>query len=179
MGLIADVDGGSVAVDTALFIYFIEEHEAYLPLVETLFTEIAHSRLAAVTSAITLLEVLVVPCRAGDENLARRYEALLTRSRGLTLLDLSHDQLRAAAQLRGVRPPDPNAGRTSARGRVGCALHGTRHERPPNAVSPESPEPAGAAAERLPREPIESPRQFCEGGLASSLCELGSFESLM
>jgi len=104
VGLIADVGDGPVAVDTALFIYFIEEHEAYLPLVEALFTEIAHSRLAAVTSAITLLEVLVVPYRAGDENLARRYEALLTRSRGLTLLDLSHDQLRAAAQLRGVRP---------------------------------------------------------------------------
>lgn len=104
MGLIADVGDGPVAVDTAPFIYFIEEHEAYLPLVETLFTEIAHGRLAAVTSGITLLEVLVVPYRTGDENLARRYEALLTHSRGLTLLDLSHDQLRAAAQLRGVRP---------------------------------------------------------------------------
>lgn len=104
MGLIADVGDGPVAVDTALFIYFIEEHDAYLPLVEPLFTEVAHSRLAAVTSAITLLEVLAVPYRTGDENLARRYEALLTRSRGLTLMDLSHDQLRAAAQLRCVRP---------------------------------------------------------------------------
>jgi predicted nucleic acid-binding protein len=104
VGLIADVGVGPVAVDTALFIYFIEEHEAYLPLVEALFTEVAHYRLAAVTSAVTLLEVLVVPYRAGDEHLARRYEALLTRSRGLTLTDLSHDQLRAAAQLRAVRP---------------------------------------------------------------------------
>jgi predicted nucleic acid-binding protein len=104
VGLIADVGDGPVAVDTALFVYFIEEHDAYLPLVESLFTEIAHSRLTAVTSAITLLEVLVAPYRAGDEDLARRYEALLTRSQGLTLMDLSRDQLRAAAQLRGIRP---------------------------------------------------------------------------
>jgi uncharacterized protein len=53
--------------------------------------------------------VLVVPYRAGDRTLADRYEALLTRSRGIQLVDATRDQLRAAAQLRaatGVRTPD-------------------------------------------------------------------------
>ena len=62
-----------------------------------------------VTSAITLLEVLVVPYRAGNRPLAERYEALLMRSRGVRVVDLSVDQLRAAAQLRatfGVKTPD-------------------------------------------------------------------------
>lgn len=104
MGLIADVGNGPVALDSALFIYFIEEHPVYLRLVESLFTEIATGRLAAVTSAVTLLEVLVVPYRAGDESLARRYEAQLTHSRGLTMLDIDKNQLRAAAQLRAVYP---------------------------------------------------------------------------
>ena len=104
MGLIAELGDGPVAIDTALFIYFIEEHPVYLPLVESLFVEVTEGRLAAVTSAITLLEVLVVPYRAGDADLARRYEALLTRSRGLTIVELTRDQLRAAAQLRGARP---------------------------------------------------------------------------
>ncbi len=104
MGLIADLGDGPVAVDTALFIYFIEEHPRYLPLVEPLFLEIAQGRLTAVTSAVTLLEVLVIPYRVGDAELARRYEGLLTRSRGLTLIDATRDQLRAAAQLRGARP---------------------------------------------------------------------------
>lgn len=61
------------------------------------------------TSALTLLEVLVVPYRAGNRSLAERYEALLTRGRGVQLVDLSHDQLRATAQLRattGVKTPD-------------------------------------------------------------------------
>ena len=55
------------------------------------------------------MEVLVVPYRAGNRSLAQRYEALLTRGRGIRLIDLSYDQLRAAAQLRGatgVKTPD-------------------------------------------------------------------------
>lgn len=62
-----------------------------------------------VTSALTLMEVLVVPYRAGNRMLAERYEALLTRSRGVRLVDLSRDHLRAAAHLRattGVTTPD-------------------------------------------------------------------------
>jgi hypothetical protein len=36
MGLMADLGGGPVGVDTAVFIYFIEEHPQFLPLVEPL-----------------------------------------------------------------------------------------------------------------------------------------------
>jgi len=45
----------------------------------------------------------VVP-QVGIESrcLAQRYEELLTRSRGLRLVELGRTQLRAAAQLRGV-----------------------------------------------------------------------------
>ncbi len=60
-------------------------------------------------SALTLLEVMVVPYRAGNQALAERYEQLFTRSRGILLIDLSRDQLRAAAQLRataGMKTPD-------------------------------------------------------------------------
>jgi len=39
MGLMADVGRGPVGVDTAIFIYFIEEHPRFLPLVEPLFRE--------------------------------------------------------------------------------------------------------------------------------------------
>jgi predicted nucleic acid-binding protein len=52
---------------------------------------------------------LVVPYRAEDRPLAERYEQLLTRSRGIRIIDLSRDQLRDAAQLRaatGVKTPD-------------------------------------------------------------------------
>ena len=109
MGLLSELGAGPVALDTAAFIYLIEEHATFLPVVEPLFAAIDEGRLSAVTSALTLLEVLVVPLRHGDVALARRYEALLARGRGLTLVDVSRAVLRDAAALRavtGMRTPD-------------------------------------------------------------------------
>jgi len=109
VGLIKDLATGNIGVDTAVFIYFIEEHPRFLPLILPLFRGADEGKRALVTSALTLLEVLVVPYRAGNSPLAERYEALLTRGRGVRLVDLSHDHLRAAAQLRaatGVKTPD-------------------------------------------------------------------------
>jgi hypothetical protein len=104
----ADLGGGPVGVDTAIFIYFIEEHPQFLPLLEPLFREVNSGRKELVTSALTLLEVSVVPYRSGDHLLAGRYEALLTQSRGVHVADISGDHLRAAAQLKaatGVKTP--------------------------------------------------------------------------
>lgn len=109
MGLMADLGPGPVAIDTAVFIYFIEEDPRFLPLIDPLFREADQGSRELVTSALTLLEVLVVPYHAGNRLLADRYEALLTRSRGIRLVDLTRDQLRAAAQLRastGIKTPD-------------------------------------------------------------------------
>lgn len=100
---------GRVGVDTAIFIYWIEEDPRFMPLVEPLFEEVAAGTREMVTSALTLLELLVVPYRAGNADLAQRYEELLTNSRGIAVIDLSRDQLRIAAQLRaatGVKTPD-------------------------------------------------------------------------
>ena len=109
MGLIDDLGRDQVGVDTAVFIYFIEEHPTFLPVILPLFREADAGKRALVTSALTLLEVLVVPYRAGNRPVAERYEALLTRGRGVQLVDLSRDHLRAAAQLRaatGAKTPD-------------------------------------------------------------------------
>lgn len=109
MGLVGQLGSGPVAVDTVAFIYLIEEHPTFLPVVAPLFEAADGGKRDIVTSALTLLEVLVVPYRAGDSALAHRYEALLTRSRGLHVVAIDRHQLRAAAQLRatyGVRTPD-------------------------------------------------------------------------
>jgi predicted nucleic acid-binding protein len=105
----SSLGGGAVGIDTAIVIYFIEEHPEFLPMILPLFREADQGKRDLITSAVTLLEVLVVPFRAGNRALADRYEALLTRSRGIRLIDVTRDQLRAAAQLRaatGVRTPD-------------------------------------------------------------------------
>ncbi|MFN2448101.1 MAG: type II toxin-antitoxin system VapC family toxin [Vicinamibacterales bacterium] len=100
---------GPVGVDTAVFIYFMEEDPQFLPLVLPLFSGADEGKRELVTSARTLLEVLVVPYRAGNRQLAERYEQLLTRSRGIRMVELTRDQLRAAAQPRaatGAKTPD-------------------------------------------------------------------------
>ena len=109
MGLIDDLDPGPVALDTHVFIYFIEEDARFLPLVKPVFEAIDYGTLPAVTSALTFMELLVVPYRNGNTALADRYEALLTRSRGLRCVDIDRSVLKAAAQLRAnlkLKPPD-------------------------------------------------------------------------
>lgn len=132
MGLIDDLGPGRVGIDTAIFIYFIEATPAWSPVITPLFraADIGHREL--VTSALTLLEVLVVPYRANNDRLAARYEALLTRSRGIRLIDLTRDQLRRAAQLRaqtGVRTPD--ALQLAAALEAGCTAFVTNDRRLP------------------------------------------------
>jgi predicted nucleic acid-binding protein len=109
VGLTEVLGPGPVAVDTAAFIYLIEEHPVFLAAVRSLFARADRGETEIVTSAVTLLEVLVVPYRSGNEALAARYEAILTRSRGIRLVELDRVQLRTAAQLRaryGSRTPD-------------------------------------------------------------------------
>ena len=110
VGLIQDIGEGPVALDTVAFIYLIEEHPRFLPVIEPVFAAIDSGRLSAVTSSLTLLEVLVVPYRTGDRGLADQYERLLTHARGLDLCAIDRETLRAAALLRathrGLRTPD-------------------------------------------------------------------------
>ena len=133
MGLTEAVGQGPLAVDTALFIYLIEEHPRFLAPVRALFARADAGDIEIVTSALTLLEVLVVPLRAGDQALAARYDALLTRSRGVHVVDLSRDQLRAAARLRAqhgsLRTPD--ALQLAAAMSRGCSAFVTNDRRMP------------------------------------------------
>ena len=132
MGLIADAGEGPVALDTPVFIYFIEEDDRFLPLVDPLFEAIDRGELEAVTSGLTLMETLVLPYQQGERGLADRYEALLTRGRGLRLLELTAPLLRTAAELRaesGIKTPD--ALQLAAALHGGCSLFVTNDRRLP------------------------------------------------
>jgi predicted nucleic acid-binding protein len=132
VGLIDDLGRGRIGVDTAVFIYFIEAALNWLPLVRPLSLAADAGQLELVTSAVTLLEVLVVPYRANNQALAARYEALLTQSRGIRLVDVTRAQLRLAAQHRastGIRTPD--ALQLSAAHETGCAVFVTNDRRLP------------------------------------------------
>ena len=73
MGLLSDLGEGPLGLDTSIFIYFVEEHPTYLPLVEPVYEAIDGGEIQGGTSALTLLKTIVVPLRSGNESLARRY----------------------------------------------------------------------------------------------------------
>lgn len=132
MGLIDDLPAGRIGLDTAVFIYFIEEDPRVVPVILPLFREVDDGKREVVTSALTLLEVLVVPYRVGNRPLAERYEALLTHSRGVQLIEVSREQLRAAAQLRAVtRVNTPDALQVAAALGAGCTAFVTNDRRLP------------------------------------------------
>lgn len=132
MGLIEDLGPGPIALDTAVFIYFIEEDPTYLPLVDKIFRAIDSGSLAAVTSTLTLLECLVVPIRAGNAQLRDLYESLLSQSKGLYLVDLDRPLLRRAAEVRalaGLKTPD--ALQVTAALQTGCSTFVTNDRQIP------------------------------------------------
>lgn len=102
MELIESIGGGPVALDSAVFIYLIEQHPRYLPLLRPLFLQIDRGVVPAITSALTLLETLVVPYRLRDQELASRYESILTHARGLTLVPIDLPIVRLAAEIRAA-----------------------------------------------------------------------------
>jgi len=123
LGLIDDLGPGPVGLDTAVFVYFLEEHPAHLGVVKPIFEAISTGRLSAVTSGLTLLEVLVIPLRKRNVALARSYEDLLAESRGLALAAIDLAQIRGAARLRARWPKlrTPDALQLAAALLAGCS----------------------------------------------------------
>jgi predicted nucleic acid-binding protein len=101
--------------------------------VRPIFAAIGEGRIAAVTSALTLLEVLVVPLREGQAALAQRYEDLLANSRGLRMSGIDREQIRGAAQLRARWPKlgTADALQLVAAIRAGCSSFVTNDRRLP------------------------------------------------
>lgn len=98
-----------IALDTGPWILWIEQNQAFLPVVEPIFRAIEEGRATAVTSVMTVLEVLTGAKRRKDDVLVRRYESLFTESAGVVVLDIDMDIARRAAELRakyGVRTAD-------------------------------------------------------------------------
>jgi hypothetical protein len=66
-----------LVVDSALIIFFLENHPKLAPHIEPLFEAHGTERLRFAVTTITIAEVLTGPLRAGDEAVARRYRATL------------------------------------------------------------------------------------------------------
>lgn len=93
----------------APFIYFIEKDPKYLSIVRPIFAEIDAEKIDALTSTITLLEVLVLPFKTKNESLAEKYREILLYAEGLTTFEISHEVSELSSKLRAkysIRTPD-------------------------------------------------------------------------
>lgn len=109
MGLIEDVSGLKVALDTSLLIYFLEANPDYAQMVEPIFAAADRYELRLVTSIVTLLEVLVLPYRQNRLDLVMAYQNILENNSSITLVAVNPSLAKIAAQLRAkyaLRTPD-------------------------------------------------------------------------
>lgn len=98
-----------IAIDTAPFIYFIEENKSYIDILDILFTKINEGRFTAYTSVVTLIEVITKPIADDNEELVARYSAILTNSAHLSIVDIDSSMAVEVARLRAkyhIKTPD-------------------------------------------------------------------------
>ncbi len=99
-----------VALDTSVFIYQLEANTRYLPLTHHIFLWLERPGSKAITSTITMTELLVQPYRKLDEHLANQYLALLSSWPNLDWIAPSLDIADTAARIRALhRMTTPDA----------------------------------------------------------------------
>lgn len=98
-----------VALDTNIFIDHFEENPAYVSFTEGLFEKIESGRLRAVTSVLTLHEILTGARKAGDGRLVTLYRDLLGSFPNLSMITFDADVAEISSDLcarYGIRTPD-------------------------------------------------------------------------
>jgi predicted nucleic acid-binding protein len=89
-----------ISLDTNVFIYFLEDHPRYGSWCRSLFGLIERGHNPAVTSTVTLLELLVQPYRDRQEELAQKIFALTSTYPKLEWVPLTMNLADRAAELR-------------------------------------------------------------------------------
>jgi predicted nucleic acid-binding protein len=98
-----------IGLDTSVFIFQVEENPKYLDLVKPIFAWLDGPRTRAVTSTITMLELLVQPYRLSDIDRVNQFYALLSTYPHLDWIAPTLEIADRAAMLRAefrLRTPD-------------------------------------------------------------------------
>ncbi len=98
-----------IALDTSIFIYQVEANIRYLPLTEQIFLWLERPASKAVTSTITMTELLVQPYRTLDKRRVNQLLALLFTIPNLDWIAPSLEIADLAAHIRALyrlRTPD-------------------------------------------------------------------------
>lgn len=98
-----------IALDTSVFIYQLEAHSRYVALTDSVFSWLERPGHEAVTSTITMTELLVPSYRDDDENRVDAFYGLLSTHPNLRWVAPDLETADRAAKLRAryrLRTPD-------------------------------------------------------------------------
>jgi predicted nucleic acid-binding protein len=107
-----------IALDTSIFIYQLEANTRYLALTDVVFSWVERAGHEAVTSTITMTELLVPSYRDKDENRVDAFFGLLTTYPNLRWIAPDLETADLAAKLRALyrmRTPDALQAATAIR----------------------------------------------------------------
>ncbi len=104
MGLIERIGDRRTYLDANVFIYSVEGSAMFADVLPPLLAAIAEGVQPAVTSELTLAEVLVHPFRDGDSDRERSFMRTIRTHGGLTTVPVTRTILVEASQLRAAAP---------------------------------------------------------------------------
>ena len=106
-----------IALDTSLFIYHLQPNPKYLAYTDLIFSWLERPESRAITSTITMTELLVQPYREGDEQLVNDFYGLLSTYPNLDWIAPNLEIAELAARIRALhrlRTPDALQAATAA-----------------------------------------------------------------
>jgi predicted nucleic acid-binding protein len=109
MGAIDRLRGRTVYLDANIVIYIVEGFVVFRDLLRELAEALTRGEFSAITSELTLAEVLVKPFRAADRQYETTYMTLLNGREALRVMPIDRDVLIRAARIRAdhhARLPD-------------------------------------------------------------------------
>ncbi len=93
-----------IALDTMIFVYEFQEDPRYIQVTEKIFNSIRKGEMKAMTSAITLAELLVLPYKQGNTALAEELRNRILSHPNLKIIPVDADIAEWAAKLRSSLP---------------------------------------------------------------------------
>jgi predicted nucleic acid-binding protein len=101
--LLAMLAGHRMYIDTNAFIFFLDRHAKYFPVVAPIFEACFKQKIFAITGGLAVAEVMIHPYRNGDAVLVASIKNFFSQKNFLTVTEHGNDLLDMAAMLAGQR----------------------------------------------------------------------------
>jgi predicted nucleic acid-binding protein len=102
VGILSSIRGNQIYLDANIWIYALEGFPDFAQELTTLFNSIGQGNLTAVTSELSLAEVLVMPIKNANPTQQETYKQALSSTLNVRVIPVQRDILIEAARLRAV-----------------------------------------------------------------------------